>query len=305
MKLGIKVGPQKQSIDDLIAVRPDFCEVWFHVGQIDQYDNLFHTIHDIQCESGLHFWGALPGNIEVNLSYPDPTIVKASVQLIKHTIDYAAAKGCIYVNVHPGEARLTKIDFDKEIFEPIGPEAPLASCVRTLEASLRELASYAADKDILFYVESVPPSAPGTPWHGPEGRKHPVDIVQIPVSEVAKMLTIDNVYFTNDLGHTAANIITTDPTMVFDFLWRTTTNLRLKTKLIHASYLIPPYNGTDYHGCLYYEEFNLPGAVSNRDQMKKLLQIFKDRQDVGVLVEPEKDHQKNFHELKKLVEELS
>ena len=76
------------------------------------------------------------------------------------------------------------------------------------------------------------------------------------------------------------------------------------TKLLHIGFIIPPYNGTDYHSCLYYDEFKTETAVPNYNETKQLLKMFINRDDVGVLVEPEKDHVGNFESLKQMFQDL-
>lgn len=304
MKLGIKVGLQGDSATDLAKTRPDFCEVWFHSGKIDQYDNLFRSINRIGCRAGLHFWGILADGTQANLAYPDNKILQSSIKLVKVTIDYATKSGCFYVNVHPGEARLTKVDFEKEIAAPYTTAAPLQTCKQILGASLAELAGYAKKRGVELYVESIPKKAPSAPWLGTEGRKNPINLVQIPISLVMQLFNIDNLFFTNDLGHTAGNVISTNRNQIINFLSQITAKLAFKTKLLHVSYIVPPYNGTDYHGCIYYDEFNTTAAIPNRDEMKQLLRLFKERNDVGALVEPETDHVRNFQTLQNLAKEI-
>lgn len=305
MKLGIKTGLKSDWKTDLETARPYFCEFWFHSGKIDEYEPLFEFCKQQNIQTGLHFWGILPGSIQANLAYPDKEILKKSLDLVKLTIDAAAKWNSLYVNVHPGEATITLVDFEKEIFKALTPPQPFSTCQKILYQSIEELAEYGKRMGIPLYVESVPQCAPGTPWHGTESRKMPVELFQIPVEEVEKVLDIPNVYFTNDFGHTAGNVISENREEIREYLFNVARRLQDKTKLLHVSYIIPPYNGTDYHGSLYYDEFKTITAIPNYLEMLELLKLFENRGDVYALVEPEKDHPGNFKTLQKLVQEIS
>ncbi|MCX8009226.1 MAG: hypothetical protein N3A54_06045 [Patescibacteria group bacterium] len=45
MILGIKVGPQPQSIDDIHRANPPFAEVWFNILRKDEYSDLFQEMN--------------------------------------------------------------------------------------------------------------------------------------------------------------------------------------------------------------------------------------------------------------------
>ena len=304
MKLGIKVGLLGTPFADLEKTRPDFCEVWFHSGKIAEYAPLFKKIAKLNIKNGLHFWGQLSDGTQANLAYPDKEILRQSIALVKKTIDAAATHKSTYVNIHPGEARLTKIDFERENVNPYTKEAALTKCEAALTASTTELAQYAKNRDVALYIESVPRRFIGHPWMGSEGRKKPVEIFQIQLPTIEPLLTIPNVYFANDFGHTAGNVVSSSRETVKEFLYKTTHKLFAETKLLHVSYLIPPYNGTDYHGCLYYDEFKTIDAIPNYIEMQELLKLFRQRNDVGALVEPESDPVGNYFALKKLVSEV-
>lgn len=305
MKLGIKVGLKGDSEKDLAETQPDFCEVWFDAGRIPEYDNLFASIKKYSKTAGLHFWGALDDKTLANLAYPDNKILTTSVQMVKNTIDTAAKHNFWYVNIHPGAARLTKVDFEKEDMHPYTEAVSFEKSAEILGEQLEILTNYAHQSGVELLIESVPMRYIGHPWHGTEGRDTPIDGAELPVSHLTKLLDLPWLYFTNDLGHTGANIISDSRDPILEYLQTTTHKLASKTKLLHVSYLIPPYNGSDYHGCLYYDEFKTHTAIPNYDEVKQLLKPFVHRPDVGALCEPEKDHPRNFQILKQLVEESS
>lgn len=301
MKLGIKIGLRNNWQHDVIQTRPDFVEVWFHAGQIEKYKQLLNFLQQQHTPIGLHFWGCLPDQTLANLAHPDKQILQYSRNLVKKTIDLASNYQVIYVNLHPGATKLAKIDFDQEKTEPLTKPADINICMATLTESLVDLAGYAKKRQTRLLVESVPKLCLGTPWHGRIGRLQPIDIGELQIKNLVKLLNIDNLYFTNDFGHTAGNIISSHRTTIKQFLFNTTEQLADKTKLLHVSYIIPPYNGTDYHGSLTYDEFETTSSLPNYQETQRLLKLFVDRDDVYALVEPETDHVGNFLALKQLV----
>jgi hypothetical protein len=59
-------------------------------------------------------------------------------------------------------------------------------------------------------------------------------------------------------------------------------------------YVIPPYNGVDFHDSLDNPLLDTDDAIPNKKEMVKLLKIFENREDVWILVEPKEDHVKNY-----------
>ncbi len=304
MKLGIKIGLKSNWKSDLLATRPDFCEIWFDSRKISLYEPIFKFVREIGCQVGLHFWGALPDGTLTNLAYPDKEILNASRTLVKKTIETAAKYDALYVNIHPGGTLLTRVDFERQQFLPYTKLLSYDTTLNILRQSLEELSSFASVQGILFCVESVPYLALGHPWHGKSGRYNPVNIGEIPITELKRLLPMENVYFANDFGHTCANLTIPDREIIKSWLFRTTLEFAQNTKLIHVSYIVPPYNGTDYHGSLYFDEFKTQAALPNYSEMLELLKVFKNRSDIHALVEPESDHIGNFKFLKILVERL-
>ena len=304
MKLGIKVGLKSDWKSDLGVTHPQFCEFWFHAKHIPDYDPLFVYCKQQNIITGLHFWGATSTGILANLAYPNNEILNKSRKMVQDTIDVAAKNNSVYLNIHPAGAVLTKVDFIKEEFVPYPNSIPYDKTLEILRESLGQLANYALHKGVILTVESVPARALGHPWTGKEGRTKPTDIGEFPVADIEKILPIENLYFANDFGHTAANVVSTDRVAVKEKLFDIARRLAPITKLLHVSYIIAPYNGTDYHGCLYNTELQTDSAVPNNTELKELLKLFKNRTDVYALVEPEKDHPGNFRTLQNLINEL-
>lgn len=305
MKLGIKVGLKSDWKADVLATQPDFCEIWFDSRHIEQYSDLFSFLKRENIPAGIHFWGATPDGTLANLAYPDTHILQASGELVRKTIEAAATNNVLYVNLHPCGKLLTRVDFDIESFTPYTKAVATSTAMTLLEESLTGLTEFAGDRGILLTLESTPKLALGTPWSGKSGRLKPVAIGEFTVSEIEPLLNKPHLYFANDIGHTSSNIVTSDRNEAKNLLFNIARRLAQQTKLLHVSYIIPPYNGTDYHGCLYYDEFLTHAAVPNRDEMKQLLKLFIKRNDVYTLVEPETDHVRNFQALKQLITEVS
>lgn len=305
MKLGIKVGLRSDWKSDLMASKPEFAEIWFHAGKIPEYDPLFAFCQAQEIPTGLHFWGATALGILANLAYPDNEILKASRLMVMSTLETAARNNSLYVNLHPSASVLSKVDFTKEEFVPFGQPGLYPQVLQILRESLTLIAEYGEKLGVPITVESVPKMALGSPWTGTDGRTKPVKIGEFAISDIEKILPIANIYFANDFGHTAGNVISENRTQVKDYVFEITRRLAPITRLLHVSYIIPPYNGTDYHGCLYNSELQTGTAVPNYNELGKLLRLFVNRSDVYALVEPEKDHPGNFTTLKKLVSEVS
>ncbi len=304
MKIGIKVGLKSNWKTDLEATKPDFCEIWFDSRRINDYSELFGFLKQQKIPAGLHFWGASPNGTLANLAYPDSEILTISRNLLRQTIDAAARTQAVYVNFHPCGKILSRVDFEKEKFTPFTKLLPTSESLIILEESLSFASQYANSLGVMLTVESTPKLAAGSPWTGKNGRMQPTTIGEFAVSEIEPLLKKLKLFFANDFGHTCSNIISTDRQEVKEFLFNIARRLAHITKLLHVSYIVPPYNGTDYHGCLYYDELKSPTAIPNYDEMKQLLKLFVQRDDVMALVEPEKDHIGNFQALINLVKEI-
>jgi hypothetical protein len=70
---------------------------------------------------------------------------------------------------------------------------------------------------------------------------------------------------------------------------------------LHLGYIIPPYNGTDYHDHLDNPVFESPNAIPNKNQMIELLKIFRHQKNIWALVEPNGLHPKNYFLAQKLL----
>ena len=302
MKLGIKVGLKNNSYQDLISAAPDFCEVWFHVNKIADYNNLFSQIKQLKIGAGLHFWGNTSNNTLVNLAYPNKQNLSESIELVKQTINVASKHNCLYVNMHPGSSVLSNVNFERDVidFKPFGKQISLQLLQETFYNSVHKLANYADNLGIKLIIESVPKYSYSVNSLGQLDRNVYVDFGELPIEIIKTVLNIDNVYFANDFGHTLANQENLARSQLLENLWSVSKKLLTKTKLLHVSYIIPPYNGTDYHGSLLFDEFTSDLAIPNKSEMIKLLSLYK-KNDIYALVEPVSDHVGNFQMLKSLL----
>lgn len=303
MKLGIKVGPQKQSLQHVQEINPPFVEVWFNIANHDGYTELFEQLNKRHIDIGLHFWGTIDEDIETNISFADPKILQQSRRLIIKCIDIAAKHNNVYVNIHPGGRILTKLDFIKEAFIATPQSQDQKLCEEALAESLTILTNAAHGAGVTLCVESIPPYAPGAPWSDLDSRNHPVYNDQMPLVVLERLIPhTPHLGFANDLAHTAGQVITSSRNKVYEFLIQKTKALAAYTRLIHVSYTIAPYIGTDYHGDVYNPICKTPVVVPTTDELTQILSEFKNRDDIYALAEPKTDHVGNYRFIKNLLE---
>lgn len=292
MKLGIKIAPGNAWQHDIEATHPAMVEIWYNASRPQDYDAIFDYLADKPIDVGLHFWGTVQTNILTNISYPDPAITEPSLALTYETIDKAAATHCGYVNVHPDLYSLLEVNFATMDIHVASEQADHHAVDRIFTKRILELSDYATTKGVVLTVETVPLRDTPT-WRPDRDRTRVIDIHQMPVSKLID-LAGRGIAITNDICHTACNIITDNPDAVWSYLAHTTRALAAATRLIHLGYVISPYNGVDFHDSLDNPILATSQAVPNTEQMIELLQQFPNRDDVWVLVEPKEDHVKNY-----------
>ncbi len=303
MILGLKVNADRESADRLDGAKPPFVEVWFNIIDKDRYNDLFDELAKRHCQIGLHFWGLLDGNIAPNIAYPDERVIKESMALMRQTIDIAAGRHCKYVNIHPGASALSKVHYDKERYDLVSDPVDTDTSIDLFLEHALELHEYAAAKNVVFTVETVPPCITDG-WYDPRARLTPKNVYELPPRAITRACDA-GLWVANDFCHTAANAITTDPDAVFTFLKGITVHLAPKTRLIHLGFVMPPYNGTDNHDELDNPLLQTNEAVPNHQQFIELLRMFQNRGDVWVLVEPSRNHVKNYFLAKQLIDEAA
>ncbi len=291
MKLGIKVGPQKDSLLRLAETNPDCVEIWFNINDESSYRELFDALKKRHIDIGLHFWGTIDDSICPNIAYPDTHILKESMRLMKKTIDIASSHAFSYVNIHPGSQAMVSIEFSKNeqrlLSKPVDLDTSETLCLE----NVLQLSSYSKNRGIVFTVETVPPRISPN-WYDYTTRSSPLNIYELPLSAIY-LLTRHGVSIANDFCHTAANAITDNPDTVWQLLHNTTIDLLPVTRLIHLGYLLPPYSGTDIHDMLDNPAFETQAAIPNKNQMIQLLKLFANS-NVWIIPEPIGDHVRNY-----------
>ena len=300
MTAGIKVGPAnwKAIFSDYY---PRVCEVWFRVDWIDRYLRLFRYLRRKNIQSGLHFWGMLPGGIMPNFAFPDPDVREPSLVLVKQTIDAASEFGLTYVNIHPGSYRLSTVNLNRLFMRPVpGRETSSREGEAVLRENISVLHEYAKKRGVILLVETLPAKEP-MHWRDlAKGRMRTQDMKNVPVAAV-EMLAENGAWITNDLCHTAMDIVSDDRTHLFAKLLEKTKRLAKQTRLIHANTMLPPFNGTDGHLGILDEDFK-SGVFPSREQLVHLLSVFAHRDDIWVIPEPFSKNAENTLALEKLLD---
>lgn len=304
MILGIKVGPQRDSFEDLDSTGAPFAEVWFNIVQHDRYDQLFDETKRRNVQLGLHFWGFIRDNIWTTISYDDESICAESMTQYKHTIDIAARHNCVYVNIHPTSRSLVKIDFERQTFTKVSDATAYEKAELLFFDYLNELHQYATQRGVLLTIETIPLfQTIGAPTV--QTRSHPVDMEELTNATVLKAAE-RGYWIANDFGHTASSVVSSERATVIQHVQKLSHQMTLQTRLLHLGYVVSPWNGTDFHDHLDNPTFTSADAVPNRTEMMELLRPFVLRNDVYALCEPPLGtHVKNYELAKKLIEEAS
>lgn len=292
MKLGIKVAPGTAWKSNIEASRPRMVEIWYNASRPADYDEMFAYLSTEGMDIGLHYWGALPNQILTNISYPDSNVAKPSLELMYGTIDVAAKHKCVYVNVHPDLYSLLSVNFDTMDIRVASEQANQETMNSTFIERITALHTYARSKGVVLTVETVPMR--DTPsWKPDRDRSTAIDIHQMPMGVFLDLAT-RGIAIANDFSHTASNVISDDRRTIWRYLYDTTKALAPATQLIHLGFIVPPYNGVDFHDSLENTVLDTPDAIPNKKQMIDILKLFKNRDDIWILVEPKTDHVKNY-----------
>jgi len=301
MIAGVKIGPKNWQ-EILNKGKPDCCEVWFRLDWADQFANLFKTLNKKNILFGLHFWAMLPGKIEPNLAWEKEEIADQTVELMKQTIDIAQKIGARYVNVHPGSLMLKKLDLENQQMTLIpNKKISLDKARKSLIPRVKLLNQYASKADLLLLVETLPKNEPAH-FRDHTERQKVQEVNNIPLDLMIELANA-GIFITNDIGHTAASLITKDREKLWKYLLKATKNLASQTKLIHLNTILPPFNGTDSHNGLLKKDFD-QNVFPTKNQIIELLKIFCDRDDIWIIPEPEmKDMVRNYRVIKHLLED--
>jgi hypothetical protein len=292
MKLGIKIAPGNDWKSNIESTRPQMVEIWYNANRPDDYDGIFAYLRNIPIDVGLHFWGALPDHILATIAYPDPDINNASLALIRATIDVAANNHINYVNMHNDMRVLLTIDPDFVNVSIASKPADSEVCTQLFLSHMTALKKYADDSGVILTTETVP-LRETTNWLSARSTAQVINTHQLPM-DIPIELSRRGFAIANDFCHTACNFISDDRDAVRNYLFSTTKTLAPATRLIHMGFVIPPYNGTDFHDSLDNAIFDTTDAIPNSTEMVELLKNFIHRDDIWILVEPRGDHIKNY-----------
>ncbi len=299
MKAGIKVG--LNSYRRLLPkTRAKVCEVYFRFDQKTQYPALFGMLKDCGIEGGLHFWGLID-NYLYNLAYPDESVQSQSVAVLKETIDIASRYKLRYVNVHPGNYQLVKMDFDKGKTIPTNKPVAKDEGNAVLYENIELLNNYSLKKNVLFLTETLA-CRENLTWHNDKGRLNPVDINCVPVTTIIE-LAAKGYLITNDIGHTLSDEIGSDRKYLFNRLMEKSQKLKKQTRLIHTNTTRPPFTGIDTHSGVLDEDFS-QNVLPDKNQLKEFLKIFPGESDIWLIPEPLSKHEENFSALTEILQQV-
>lgn len=299
MQVGFKTGPTNFEEGKKIVLEEGatMCEVWFRVDKADEYSDMLAWLAKHNVRAGLHHWGLIDGTFKTNITSPDAHIRQETIKQIKETIDIGARIGCAYVNAHCGARATEKISFVEDAQELVGFESADEQLSKNLffEAT-GKLFKYARQQEVLLTIETLP----GLEKRSGYARYDTYDPVSTNYRTLLTMAKKGG-YIANDITHTASQIFleTQDIQLVWQRLYAFTKEAVPYTRLLHVNTFPPPFNGTDSHHGILPEDFEI-GGFPSREQVSSLLALFKGRDDVFAVPEPQDKMRKNFLALREL-----
>lgn len=302
MIAGFKIG-LKDWREKLETAKPPFVEVYFRVDKTPDYREMFAYLKTHNIKFGLHFWGVLKSGIEPNLLSRHKWIQNQSVMLMLRAIKVAAEHKCVYVNVHPGAFKERIIDLDASSFKMANlPETEFEEGRKNLLENAKRLKKIAEKYSILLTYETLPTNCP-IEWLQPRGPQNVLIAKQCPIEFYEDLMNAGH-FVANDFGHTVASIVVgkNERQIVLDHLITWTKKLAPATKLIHCNLTMSPFDGTDTHSGLLPEDF-AKDTLPTRPELIEILKIFKNREGIFILNEPESGHVENYHVLLNLLKE--
>ncbi len=300
-KTGLKNWPDGQKIVEEFGGK--MCEIWYNIHTPEVYQPMISWLEERDVTIGLHHWGVAGGKYKTNLATPHHSIRSETMQQIKDTIMRAAKlKRPAYVNAHPGSYMVEIVDLTTGHQSPKeGTEVSSHEANQLFLDAAEELFRFAHEKGVVLTLETLPAGEQYTP----ENRERFYVPTNIPL-DIMRTLTEQGGYIANDLTHSTGQIAykNTDMEQVWNELLAFTQSVSNNTRLLHVNTVVPPYNGTDSHSGITTENFALD-CFPKREQLKQILSIFKDREDMYVVTEPEVTRTiENYQALTELVSEL-
>lgn len=298
MHLGVKFGDDNwQPV--LEKTKAEYAEVWFRIEWEERYGELFEYLKKNKINFGLHFWAEIEGGFLPNLAYEKNNIAQKTEAAVRKNIDIAQKAGAYYVNIHPGALTLEQVDLNK-MEAKVVPESKISyeESLFTLKKHCLRLNRYAKEKNVLLLVETVPKNEADN-WREDDGRLSVQQSYNLPPEALLELVDV-GIYLSNDIGHLISSWISDDR----DFLYKKTLDFTKKaknaTKLIHLNTVAPPFNGTDSHHGILPQDF-AQNVVPNKEQLRELLALFKNRDDVWVIPEPKAELMaENYFEAKRM-----
>ena len=300
IKLGIKVGANEEDIERLEITNPSSMEVRFILEQAKLFGTVLKYAKKHNIQANFHHWAAFDG-VLANTAAPGK-FGKESVQTVIDTIDIASENKGGYVVYHTGTTWQNKVDHNVGRLTPIEQIATEDEASELFTKRALKLHKYANSKGIQLILETTP-MFDATKWMSKVGRLKRIIIGKLPISVIDNLAAV-GVNIANDFEHTACNYPDHNHAETFDYLYHKTQQLLSQTKLLHLGYLIPPYNGTDYHGDLSNPEFSTNAALPNENEMLKLLALFKNHEQLWIISEPQRDHVGSYKKASNLLQSI-
>jgi len=298
IKLGIKVAADETDKDRLSKSGAKSCEVRYILEKSASFRPILRYAKAHGIQTNFHHWAGFDG-IMANPAAPGK-FGDDSAQTIKDTLDIAKENNAGYVVYHTGTNYRNKIEHKPGRIVPLEQIASEHDACRLFTERGIALHRYAESLGVQLILETTPLYDPAV-WMSQEGRLKRVSIGKLPLSLVED-LADQGVPIANDFEHTACNYPDHTHQETFDFLYSKSLKLADKTKLLHLGYLVPPYNGTDYHGILSNPEFLTDTALPNENEMLKLFLLYKNHKQLWILAEPSSDHVESYKKASNLLQ---
>lgn len=300
MQIGFKTGPNNWEEGKRIIAEDGakMCEIWFRVDKAHEYREMLNHLKAQKVAFGLHYWGLIQNKYKPNIATHHQDIRGETILQMKKTIDVAHKEGAVYVNIHPGILSIEEMDFGthRQAVSSLHEKTPSDTARAITHENMEALHNYATTREVTLTVETLP--AGEVPGSDREEVYFPGDAPLVLLQELADK----GFYVANDITHTASQIglINSEDAFLWEHLLDATQALAPQTKLVHVNTVVPPWNGTDSHHGLLPEDYKV-GAWPSLDRIAQLLSIFKDRDDVYIVPEPNNKMQENYRALVKLV----
>lgn len=287
MKIGMKTGPRTwdQTRQFILDNDVRYLELWYRVDWEERYSDIFAFVKQHNINIGLHFWGVVDGGVLPSFCHDEMSQYRQGLALVKKCVDVAARVGASYVNIHPGSRMLTQLKDYRFLTILDRPLTPEDVSLALLREAAEELHGYAHSRGVLMLFETVP-AHDASDWQ--EGVEPEVLETHHASIDMLQVLADEGYYIANDIGHTTANRLAQDRVSMWNMLYQDTLRLAAQTRLLHISLLSGPNRGVDTHDGVLASDWERD-VFPTEKQLIELLTIFKDRDDVWVIPEPQEN----------------